>query len=125
MFRAWPVAAKITGVAVIALLLLTAYLAYLLLDLGISSSYLSESYARTSRQMQGLENFITNRDYQASDLENFRALGLMNDQQYNGKYLPWLNTKLGLVRFNDDGFLVAICQTPAFLADMGDCPDTL
>ena len=75
--------------------------------------------------MEGFEGFIESRNHQTSDLENFRTLGLISEKQYDGKYLPWLNTELGLVRFNEDGFIVAICEKSAANEDLGDCPDTL
>ena len=125
MLRAWPIPAKITGVVAVALLLLALYLMYLLIDLAITSSYRADSYRHVSKQMQGLEDFIERRDSQVSDLENFRALELIEERQFGGKYLPWLNTDLGLVRFNDGGSIVAICEIPASNDDLGDCPDTL
>ena len=125
MLRAWPISAKITGLLAVILLFLSLFLAYLVIDIAITNSYTADSFRHVSKQRQGLEEFVEGRDPQASDLENFRALGLVQERQFDGKYLPWLNTELGLIRFNEDGSVLAICETPASQADLGDCPDTL
>ena len=94
-----------------------------MIDRGINQTHFGESYESKVGHIENLENFIqASRGFQ-SDKEALVALGYVDEYQYNGKYEPWVMTKLGGVKFNSDGALIAICGGGSFLNDAGCAPD--
>ena len=94
-----------------------------LIDRGVSETYFGHSYESKVEYIENLENFIqASRDFE-TDKEAFTALDYIDEYQYDGKYDPWVMTKLGAVKFNSDGALIAICGGGSFLNDAGCAPD--
>lgn len=96
----------------------------LILDRNLGYYYDEQGYTQMSINEIALENYITSRRGFETDLDAFESLQLIDADQYNGKYEPWTNTKLGLIRFDESGFITDICQLPAHTGDQ-NCPPQL
>jgi len=94
------------------------------IDLAVVDHYSNDSYGKLAEDHQSLENYVIARKSHSSDLAAFEALELIQDYQYDGKYSPWLNTKIGLVRFDETGFIIQICDSFDLL-NSTDCPPNL
>ena len=94
-----------------------------LIDRGVSQTYFSQSYESNLEHIESLENFIQASRGFKSDEAALVALGYVDEYQYDGKYAPWVMTKLGAVKLNSDGALIAICGGGSFLNDPGCAPD--
>ena len=113
---------------VIALLTVTNFVLLYLwvaeLGAGVGWNYMEESYSRLEAHSTGLEAFLANRDPDMSDLMAFTTLGLINANQFDGKYDPWIDTQLGFILFDGGGKVAKICG-PASALNSVDCPENL
>ena len=71
-----------------------------------------------------MTNYVKSRRDFKNDKVAFQELDLILANQYNGKYEPWLITKMGTVRFDAEGFIIAICP-PSSGLNNPDCPPQL
>ena len=68
-----------------------------------------------------LVEFVKAREIQSNDKAAFERLGWIESYQFDGKYAPWPHTDLGLVMFDEDGFISKICFMRRSI-DTTDCP---
>lgn len=71
-----------------------------------------------------LSSYVQNRRTFSTDLDAFESLNLIHSDQFDGKYDPWISTDLGLVRFDEEGFIVSICR-PGGGINRSECPENL
>jgi hypothetical protein len=91
---------------------------------SVGYNYIEETVRNLSQSEKNLEEYIKNRRGYKTDIEAFETLDMIFEDQKGDKYAPWLVTKLGLVRFDDSGFIEKICFLPSGLND-SDCPPQL
>ncbi|MEE9347850.1 MAG: hypothetical protein V3U82_06620 [Robiginitomaculum sp.] len=91
---------------------------------GIGSNYLDETFRDMSTQIEQLSDYIKLRREYENDKLAFEELGLISTDDFDGKYDPWINTQLGLIRFDSNGFIVAYCSVTHEYNDP-ECPPNL
>ena len=99
------------------------YLGQLMIN-ATTNTYGKQSFDDLNRANQKLKKYISSRRAHATDMTAFDELGFINLEQYDVKYLPWLSTEIGLVKFDDTGFIVNICDATSRLNGPG-CPPEL
>jgi len=91
---------------------------------GVGWNYIEETVNNQEQHISMLHDYVKNRRDTQTDLIALQNLNLINDNQYDGKYAPWIRTKLGLIKLDESGFITKICFTPSGLNNP-DCPPQL
>ncbi|WP_017930528.1 hypothetical protein [Robiginitomaculum antarcticum] len=90
-------------------------------DQATAEHYGGQSFDQKTEANRKLEIYVSKRRSYETDKEAFEKLGYIAVEQYDGKYRPWINTELGLVKFDEMGFIEKICEPISLLNDP-DCP---
>jgi len=77
---------------------------------GVGYNYLEDSYRDMETQNIQLTDYIKSRREYENDKLAFEGLGLILTKDFGGKYDSWINTQLGFIRFDSNGFIVAYCS---------------
>ena len=105
-----------------------AFFAFLYMDQLVTNAtthtYGKQSFDALTDANQKLKKYIYVRRTHKTDENAFKELGLIKSEQYNGKYAPWINTEIGLIKFDQSGFVENICDQTGMLSDP-DCPPEL
>jgi len=107
------------GMAVLGFLYLGTYM-----NLSAADHYSSQTFRDMASHQEVLTDYTKSRRDFENDEMAFQNLGLILANQNDGKYEPWLNTKMGLVKFDAEGFIVAICS-PSTGLNNPECPPQL
>jgi hypothetical protein len=87
-------------------------------------NYIEETIEAQETHISSLHDFTIKRRKFQNDLIAFEKLNLIDENQYDGKYEPWMVTKLGLIKFDDTGFIENICGISSGLNNP-NCPPEL
>ena len=95
-----------------------------LMDQALKDHYSGQTYEEMkTRQKQLVSTVVLSRDFD-NHREYFAAEGWLDVDSYGGKYAPWTNTQMGLVRFDENGFINAVCA-PELDQNERQCPPQL
>ena len=93
-------------------------------DLAAADHYSSQTFRDMKSQQDQFARYIKSRGSYKNDKIAFQKLGLISPNQYDGKYEPWLNTEMGFIEFDADGFIISICPVSSGL-NHPECPSQL
>lgn len=90
------------------------------IEQGVADHYNQQIYVETHAQLNQLNSYVKSRRGYETDRLAFVALGHVSQEEYDDNDSPWVNTRLGWVRFDSDGFITALCLDPSGSFD--ECP---
>lgn len=89
--------------------------------LGAADHYSAQTFDALSSHNEKLASYVKARGKFANDKFAFQELGLIYEDQIDGKHEPWILTELGLVKFDNEGFVERICNSAIGISHL-DCP---
>ena len=93
-------------------------------NLAAADHYSAQTFRDMKSQQEQLTSYIKSRRNYENDQVAFQKLDLISSDQYDGKYEPWLHTEMGFIKFDANGFIVAVCPVSSGL-NHPECPPQL